>query len=90
MSRVRAAPWLDAVPEEMHLADDGCEVSPHCLTCPLPQCKYDDLVAYHRFRHKSRDAAIADARRSAPIRVVAAQFGLSRRTINRVLVSVLA
>ena len=90
MSRERAAPFLDAIPEEMHYADDGCEASPHCLQCPLPQCKHDDPAWYRSFRHKSRDAAIADARRSAPIRAVAIMFRLSPRTINRVLVRVLA
>ena len=24
-----------------YYADDGCEFSPTCLTCPLPTCKYD-------------------------------------------------
>jgi hypothetical protein len=24
-----------------HWKDEGCEVAPACLSCPLPQCKYD-------------------------------------------------
>ena len=28
-------------PEDMDYRDTGCEVSPSCLRCPLPQCKHD-------------------------------------------------
>lgn len=33
----------DALPdsETKHWADDGCEVSPTCLQCVLPRCRYD-------------------------------------------------
>ena len=34
-----------------HWIDVGCaEVSPSCLTCPLPQCKHDDPYAHKRRR----------------------------------------
>ena len=36
--------------------DDGCEHSPSCLTCPLPQCKYDAPVQ----SRKARQAANRD------------------------------
>lgn len=25
---------------------DGCDVAPHCLECPLAECKYDNLAPY--------------------------------------------
>ena len=78
----------DKVPEKMHYADDGCEVSPHCLTCPLPQCKYDDPAWYRHSRTQLRDSSIATARRTLPVRVVAMQFELSTRTISRALARV--
>ncbi|HYF40714.1 MAG TPA: hypothetical protein VD930_13550 [Gemmatimonadales bacterium] len=30
-----------ALPEQLHYRDDGCELAPRCLECPLPQCRYD-------------------------------------------------
>ena len=45
---------LDAVPEMYHYEDTGCEVSPSCLNCPLPQCKYDDPVWFQRYRRMGR------------------------------------
>ncbi len=79
---------VDRIPEEIAWPDDGCEVSPHCLTCPLPQCKYDDPAAYRRLRTQQRDTSIATARRTLPVRAVAMQFGLSTRTISRALARV--
>ncbi len=38
----------DQSPEYYHYEDTGCEVSPSCLNCPLPQCKYDDPVWFQR------------------------------------------
>ena len=35
--------------------DDGCEVSPTCLTCPLAACRYDDNQFY-RVWHRGRGA----------------------------------
>ncbi len=32
----------DALPEHAQYRDDGCDVHPHCLTCPLPRCRYDE------------------------------------------------
>jgi len=76
---------VDRVPELMHYADDGCGVSPHCIISPLPQCKYDDPAWYRHFRRQELDISIATARRTSPLHVVAMQFGLSTRTINRAL-----
>ena len=46
---------MDQGPEYYHYEDTGCEVSPSCLTCPLPQCKYDDPVWFQRHRRLARD-----------------------------------
>jgi hypothetical protein len=73
------------MPELMHYADTGCEVCPSCLRCPLPQCKYDDPIAYHRWKARARDAEIVAARRTLPVSAVATLFTLSPRTIHRAL-----
>ena len=32
-----------------HMLADGCDVSPKCLDCPLPLCKYDDPGPYQKW-----------------------------------------
>src|SRR2546426_10940407 len=32
----------DSLPERTGYRDDGCELHPQCLTCPLPRCRYDE------------------------------------------------
>jgi hypothetical protein len=38
--------------------DNGCEVSPKCIECPLPACRYDDPRAFKAFLRARRLAAI--------------------------------
>ena len=42
MNQVIATASLELLPERYPYRDEGCEVSPSCLKCPLPQCKYDE------------------------------------------------
>ena len=32
------APLQDSLPEAHHYQDDGCDLAPACLRCPLPRC----------------------------------------------------
>ena len=53
---------------------DGCDVHPHCLSCPLPRCRYDTKPPHwierdmqvHRMYHVG-----------IPVQVIARQTGLS-------------
>ena len=78
---------LDVLPERYPYRDDGCEVSPSCLRCPLPQCKYDDPARFHRQRRDARDWEVAMALREGGLSVPEAsvRFSLSQRTIFRIL-----
>ena len=49
---------VDTVPELYHYEDTGCEVSPSCLNCPLPRCKYDDPIWFQRHRRLARDLKV--------------------------------
>ena len=69
-----------------HTADRGCNLSPSCLECPLPECKYDAPG-----REKERRRILEDQRMLAIIMrehlssVEAAQrFGVTERTIFRI------
>lgn len=67
--------------------DDGCEVAPHCVECPLATCQFD-LPPHQRAALKNstrntliREGAAAGAERSE----IAEAAGLSIRSVYRVL-----
>ncbi|HZP26120.1 MAG TPA: helix-turn-helix domain-containing protein [Dehalococcoidia bacterium] len=76
----------DALPENLLYRDDGCEVHPHCLSCPLPRCRYEEPGGLRALLNHERDLQIrrlhahglrADA--------LARRFAISRRTVFRAL-----
>ena len=87
-ARTRTAnPVLDAVPEYYHYEDTGCEVSPSCLNCPLPQCKYDDPGWFQKHRRIARDLRVWSTMRSEGLSVeeVAEHFSVTVRTVFRIM-----
>lgn len=83
LPRVRA----DALPDHTDYRDTGCELSASCLACPLDRCKYDEPVSARRTGIERRDREIALIRRKhrAPIMALAGAYGISRRTVFRIL-----
>jgi hypothetical protein len=77
----------DTLPEHADYRDTGCELSPTCLRCPLRRCKYDDPGSTARMAREARDREIVLLRRKyrAPVALLAATYGVSRRTVFRVL-----
>lgn len=78
---------LDTLPELYPFRDDGCDVAPACLQCPLPRCKYDDPGWYQRELRGQRDQRILEARRAEGLTVpqLSRRFGVSQRTVFRAL-----
>ena len=78
----------DALPgRPSQYGDDGCEVAPHCVDCPLEICQYD-LPPNQRASLRNsarnvliREAAAEGARRSE----IAEAARLSERSIYRLL-----
>ncbi len=75
------------LPEQVDYRDDGCEVAPACLTCPLIRCRYDEqggvqTMATRDRREKIRAAYIQD---DADVDALARRFGVSRRTVLRAI-----
>lgn len=77
--------------EHEQFKDTGCDVAPHCLTCPLPRCRFDEPRAEYR-----QAVTVLNLERNQQIRTlmtwpdatpttVAATFGVSRRTVFRVM-----
>lgn len=90
MAPTRAGPQKprsDALPENTEYRDSGCDLYPSCLRCPLPKCRYDDPGGAAAMLRTGRDAAIRRLATHDGMTVdrLAETFGLSRRTIFRVL-----
>ncbi len=80
------APRRDALPEHTQYADTGCDIHESCLTCPLVRCRYDEPGGARKLLSEDRDRDILSLRRQGrPISAIAARFGISRRTVFRVL-----
>ena len=80
-------PLVDRLPEHVHYTDSGCSVSVSCLHCPLERCIYDEPEGGRHASQRSRDEAIYRLYREhgPDIRSLAVRFGVSRRTIHRVV-----
>ncbi len=78
---------IDALPEYTDFNDSGCDLYPSCLSCPLPKCRYDEPGGAAAMLRTGRDAGILRMATEDGMTVdrLAMQFGVSRRTIFRVL-----
>lgn len=77
----------DSLPEYTRYIDTGCDLHPSCLTCPLVRCRYDEPAGRRSMATRERDGSILRLRRDQrlTIEAIAKRFGLSRRTVFRVL-----
>ena len=78
---------LDLPPEYCHYRDEGCELADSCLNCPLPGCIYDQPRGRQHWLKGLRDREIVRLAGSGGkgIKELALRFGVSQRTIQRVL-----
>ncbi len=76
----------DALPEHAQYRDDGCDIHPHCLTCPLPRCRYDEPGGLRSILIASRDKDVVMLRlQGESVDRLSSRFDLSRRTVFRIL-----
>lgn len=75
------------VEQEYPYRDDGCQVSPSCLACPLEQCKHDDTKGLMRARVANRRKLICDAMEANgwSAQVASKELRVSVRTIYRAI-----
>ena len=78
---------LDLPPEFCHYHDNGCEFADSCLDCPFPECLYAEPGGKRRWLKTLRDEAVLRlfTSRGKTVKELALMFGVSRRTIQRVL-----
>ncbi len=76
----------DALPEHAQYRDDGCDIYPHCLTCPLPRCRYDEPGGLRSILIAGRDEDVVKLRlQGESVDRLASRFHVSRRTVFRIL-----
>ena len=76
----------DALPEHLDYRDQGCELAPSCLRCPLVRCRYDEPGGARKLLQGSRDEAVWHRRgEGVGIDALAQEFSLSRRSVFRIL-----
>jgi hypothetical protein len=84
-------PREDALPEALitqgRYRDEGCDLFAACLSCPLPQCRYDVAGGARAMLNRVRDDEIRYLRRelAVPLDEIARRFRISRRTVFRAL-----
>lgn len=83
----RGSSLVDQTPELFPYKDDGCELSPSCLNCQMPRCKYDDPGWMQRERRIKRDQAVIEARQREGLTIpqLTRRFRVSERTVFRIL-----
>ena len=77
----------DRLPDYSEYRDQGCDLSPSCLRCPLPKCRHDKQEGGKRVSKRLRDLEILRQRTAAgrSISELATEFDLSTRTIQRII-----
>ena len=77
----------DRLPDYSEYRDQGCDLSPSCLRCPLPKCRHDKQEGGRRVSKRLRDLEIFRQRTASgrSISELATEFDLSKRTIQRII-----
>ena len=77
----------DRLPDYSEYRDQGCDLSPSCLRCPLPKCRHDKQEGGRRVSKRLRDLDIFRQHTASgrSISELATEFDLSKRTIQRII-----
>lgn len=76
----------DSLPEFTRYRDDGCDISESCFECPLPRCRYEEPGGLRAVLNETRDRQILFLRsKGLGVDDIATRFGVSRRTVFRVI-----
>lgn len=83
----------DALPENSLYFDNGCDVAPQCLSCPLPECKYvveeGKRGGPSTYQNAARNRQwLQEYEGGTPVHYIAAEAGVTVRTVHRGIASV--
>jgi hypothetical protein len=78
---------LDLLPEYCRYRDDGCELAGSCLNCPFPECIYAQPGGKQQWLRRLRDKEVLRlfTTQGKGAKELALMFGVSQRTIQRIL-----
>lgn len=72
--------------DDGHPSDNGCAIAPSCITCPLPQCRYDVPSGLTRIKRMAVDEQVTELRRNGQsVRDISERVGIAVRTVQRSL-----
>jgi hypothetical protein len=72
-------------PEEDEYRDQGCDLFPSCLNCPLRRCRYDEKGG-RTVTNEPRDEKLLRLKAEGKnVNQLAGLFGISKRTVHRIL-----
>jgi len=77
----------DLPPEYCRYRDEGCDLSGSCLNCPFPNCVYEEPGGRQHWvkELRAREMARLFATKGKSVKELALIFGVSQRTVQRVL-----
>ena len=71
----------------LHKGDVGCDISSSCLTCPLPECRYDNPVAYQAFKRDQedpkREKVLTLLKKGTSVKTISKETGLDEKVIRK-------
>lgn len=77
---------LDLLPEYCRYKDEGCELADSCLNCPFPDCICSQPGGKQHWLKGLRDGEVLRLfTQGKGVGELALIFGVSRRTIQRIL-----
>ena len=78
---------MDGLPEYFRYRDEGCELFPSCLDCPLPRYIEDIPRGKQRHQKELRNQEILKLfyAEGESVKQLAYKFGVSQRTVQRAL-----
>jgi AraC-like DNA-binding protein len=66
--------------------DEGCDLFPSCLNCPLSQCRYDEPGRRQKGKElRNKEMMRIHKKEGLRIRELADRFGVSKRTVHRII-----
>ena len=75
----------DMLPDYADYRDTGCDLAPSCLRCPMRRCQYDEPSPDVAVHARDREIVMLRRRHRVPIDMLAGTYGLTRRSIFRIL-----
>jgi hypothetical protein len=77
----------DLPPEYCRYKDEGCELADSCLNCPFPDCIYVQPRGKQQWLKELRGREVLRLfeTQGKGVKELALMFGVSRRTIQRIL-----